>query len=275
MPCLLLSKWNGLFVNVRVFTSLSPGIRMSSWIGSRRIQWLHCKVSIWGSLTREKSIERHLQCRSAVLREMSWSCDHLSALPNKDQGMNLSHWTYEILMTSMFSFLAHMSTFCSCAYISSHFRQSFHFFVVVSILLCNIYKDSSVFMINLFGTGTGNKRTEMNKFYKWNIILKYWFTSHILYSLIPVHENNVVACVLVIRHLKDLSDDVCNNKKKINKFFFCFIRAVRHRKALGGGMRQCGILAAAALVGLDQGYARLHVDHENAQKFAKGEHAIC
>ncbi|XP_030840244.1 probable low-specificity L-threonine aldolase 2 isoform X1 [Strongylocentrotus purpuratus] len=47
-------------------------------------------------------------------------------------------------------------------------------------------------------------------------------------------------------------------------------RALRHRKALGGGMRQCGILAAAALVGLDQGYARLHVDHENAQKFAKG-----
>lgn len=47
-------------------------------------------------------------------------------------------------------------------------------------------------------------------------------------------------------------------------------RAVRHRKALGGGMRQCGVLAAAALVGLDQGYARLHVDHENAQRLAKG-----
>ncbi|XP_041474327.1 probable low-specificity L-threonine aldolase 2 isoform X2 [Lytechinus variegatus] len=47
-------------------------------------------------------------------------------------------------------------------------------------------------------------------------------------------------------------------------------RALRHRKALGGGMRQCGVLAAAALVGIDQGYARLHVDHENAQKLSKG-----
>ncbi|XP_072167710.1 uncharacterized protein [Diadema setosum] len=47
-------------------------------------------------------------------------------------------------------------------------------------------------------------------------------------------------------------------------------RALRHRKVLGGGMRQCGVLAAAALVGLDQGYARLHVDHENAKKLAQG-----
>ena len=35
-------------------------------------------------------------------------------------------------------------------------------------------------------------------------------------------------------------------------------------------MRQSGILAAAALVALDKSVARLHVDHENAQKLAKG-----
>ncbi len=36
-------------------------------------------------------------------------------------------------------------------------------------------------------------------------------------------------------------------------------------------MRQSGILAAAALVALDKSVARLHIDHENAQKLAKGE----
>ncbi|XP_072044511.1 uncharacterized protein [Amphiura filiformis] len=47
-------------------------------------------------------------------------------------------------------------------------------------------------------------------------------------------------------------------------------RALRHRKVLGGGMRQSGILAAAALVALDKSVARLHVDHDNAKKLAKG-----
>ena len=52
-------------------------------------------------------------------------------------------------------------------------------------------------------------------------------------------------------------------------------RSARHRKVLGGGMRQSGILAAAGLVALDKSMARLHEDHENAQKFAKGRCCIC
>ncbi len=42
------------------------------------------------------------------------------------------------------------------------------------------------------------------------------------------------------------------------------------RKLLGGGMRQVGVLAAAALVALDEGPGRLHIDHENAQLLARG-----
>ena len=40
--------------------------------------------------------------------------------------------------------------------------------------------------------------------------------------------------------------------------------ARRWRKTTGGGMRQAGVLAAAALLALDEGFARLHEDHENA-----------
>ena len=42
------------------------------------------------------------------------------------------------------------------------------------------------------------------------------------------------------------------------------------RKMLGGGMRQVGVLAAAALVALEEGPKRLHVDHENAERLAQG-----
>jgi threonine aldolase len=42
------------------------------------------------------------------------------------------------------------------------------------------------------------------------------------------------------------------------------------RKALGGGMRQVGILAAAALIALEKHPARLHEDHENARFLAEG-----
>ncbi|XP_070580662.1 uncharacterized protein [Ptychodera flava] len=47
-------------------------------------------------------------------------------------------------------------------------------------------------------------------------------------------------------------------------------RARRCRKALGGGMRQAGVLAAAGLLALDSGVKRLHVDHENAKLLAQG-----
>ena len=42
-----------------------------------------------------------------------------------------------------------------------------------------------------------------------------------------------------------------------------------HRKALGGGMRQAGILAAAGLIALEQMPARLHEDHTNARLLAE------
>ena len=38
-----------------------------------------------------------------------------------------------------------------------------------------------------------------------------------------------------------------------------------YRKALGGGMRQAGVLAAAGLIALEEGPKRLHEDHANAK----------
>jgi threonine aldolase len=47
-------------------------------------------------------------------------------------------------------------------------------------------------------------------------------------------------------------------------------KALRWRKVLGGGMRQSGILAAAALHALDHHIERLAVDHALAQRLAQG-----
>src|ERR1700722_5755876 len=41
------------------------------------------------------------------------------------------------------------------------------------------------------------------------------------------------------------------------------------RKALGGGMRQAGVLAAAGLIALEEGPKRLHEDHANARLLAE------
>jgi threonine aldolase len=50
-----------------------------------------------------------------------------------------------------------------------------------------------------------------------------------------------------------------------------FIRQARRlRKALGGGMRQCGILAAPGLIALESMSQRLQVDHDNAKLLAYG-----
>jgi threonine aldolase len=50
-----------------------------------------------------------------------------------------------------------------------------------------------------------------------------------------------------------------------------FITAARAtRKALGGGMRQAGVLAAAGLIALEKGPQRLHEDHANARFLAEG-----
>jgi threonine aldolase len=49
-----------------------------------------------------------------------------------------------------------------------------------------------------------------------------------------------------------------------------FIEQARvYRKALGGGMRQAGILAAAGLIALEKGPARLREDHANAAYLAE------
>ncbi|NXC42258.1 THA2 aldolase, partial [Penelope pileata] len=45
--------------------------------------------------------------------------------------------------------------------------------------------------------------------------------------------------------------------------------AWRVRKLLGGGMRQAGVLAAAARIGLEQAEATLRRDHDNARRFAQ------
>lgn len=47
-----------------------------------------------------------------------------------------------------------------------------------------------------------------------------------------------------------------------------------YRKRLGGGMRQAGVLAAAALIALEQMPARLGEDHRNAQLLGDGLRAI-
>jgi len=46
-------------------------------------------------------------------------------------------------------------------------------------------------------------------------------------------------------------------------------RAHRYRKMLGGGMRQVGVLCAAALYALDHHLPRLAEDHEHARKLAR------
>ncbi len=47
-------------------------------------------------------------------------------------------------------------------------------------------------------------------------------------------------------------------------------RGRNYRKALGGGMRQAGILAAAGLIALEQGPQKLATDHSNAKFLAEG-----
>ncbi len=46
--------------------------------------------------------------------------------------------------------------------------------------------------------------------------------------------------------------------------------AIRHRKVLGGGMRQAGIVAAAALYALENHVERLAEDHANARRLVDG-----
>ncbi len=50
--------------------------------------------------------------------------------------------------------------------------------------------------------------------------------------------------------------------------------ARRHRKLLGGGMRQAGFLAAAAIYALEHNIERLAGDHANARRLAEGLRAL-
>jgi threonine aldolase len=47
-------------------------------------------------------------------------------------------------------------------------------------------------------------------------------------------------------------------------------RAKRRRKALGGGMRQAGVLAAAAMYSLDHVLPRLPEEHQKTQQIIQG-----
>jgi threonine aldolase len=54
-----------------------------------------------------------------------------------------------------------------------------------------------------------------------------------------------------------------------------FVRdARRARKAFGGGMRQAGVLAAAALIALREGPGWLHRDHERARRLAEAARGV-
>lgn len=47
-------------------------------------------------------------------------------------------------------------------------------------------------------------------------------------------------------------------------------RARKLRKMLGGGMRQCGVIAAAGIVAIERGITRLAEDHATARRLAQG-----
>jgi threonine aldolase len=106
---------------------------------------------------------------------------------------------------------------------------------------------------------------------------------------IPVHLDGA----RIFNAATYLKADVADITRKFDSIQFCvskglgapvgslivgsreFIERCRSiRKMLGGGMRQAGVLAAAALVALEEGPGRLWVDHENARALAAGLAAI-
>ena len=60
-------------------------------------------------------------------------------------------------------------------------------------------------------------------------------------------------------------------KCQIKTFYFVYCRCKRMRKALGGGMRQSGVLAAAGLYALSNNLPKLKRDNEVAQHLSKGK----
>lgn len=80
----------------------------------------------------------------------------------------------------------------------------------------------------------------------------------------------VMAIVFKFRPHSQIDKSWANIGWKFFLTFFNNFRARRLRKALGGGIRQGGILAAAAMYALDNVLPRLHLDHEHAKELSKG-----
>jgi len=100
---------------------------------------------------------------------------------------------------------------------------------------------------------------------------------------IPVHLDGA----RVFNAATALGKPVAEITKKFDSVMFCLSKGLgapvgsmlvgsrdfidqarKYRKALGGGMRQAGILAAAGLIALEKMPARLHEDHANAKFLA-------
>ncbi|MBC7840670.1 MAG: aminotransferase class I/II-fold pyridoxal phosphate-dependent enzyme [Gemmatimonadaceae bacterium] len=81
----------------------------------------------------------------------------------------------------------------------------------------------------------------------------------------PLHELAAVADTVMVSFSKGLGAPIgaalAGPKALIDA-------AWEVRKRFGGGMRQAGIIAAAALHGVHQHLSRLHLDHDNARTFA-------
>jgi threonine aldolase len=100
---------------------------------------------------------------------------------------------------------------------------------------------------------------------------------------LPVHLDGA----RVFNAATALGKPVAEITKKFDSLMFCLSKGLgapvgsllvgtrafiaearKYRKALGGGMRQAGILAAAGLIALEKMPARLHEDHANAKFLA-------
>ena len=102
---------------------------------------------------------------------------------------------------------------------------------------------------------------------------------------IPVHLDGA----RIFNASVALGESVAALARPVDSVMFCFSKGLgapvgsmilgtrafieearRWRKLLGGGMRQVGVLAAAALVALEETPARLPEDHANAHRLARG-----
>lgn len=54
------------------------------------------------------------------------------------------------------------------------------------------------------------------------------------------------------------------------RFLYIYHRAKRRRKALGGGMRQAGVLAAAAMYSVDHVLPKLSEEHDKTLQITQG-----